>query len=355
MPEFIQTFLQEIGPVSGKAVEVLRANPLLLAPLLSGLAAVICLTIFFRKLLKRPDRTQQRVEGLRAEVDDDLGGDEGIFGGLTPALAAQLPESRKEKTEFRDLLRGAGLYSPSAGTTIYALRFVLLFVPLVVAGALAVLGDSRDTFRILIVGVVCAAVLSTVPRLYVFFRRRRRLREIREGLPDTMDMLAMCMDGGMSLSASLEQVARRMNHFPAIAQELRIVRRQADVSSLQTALADFSRRVDLPELRSLVTLLTRGDRLGTHLTGSLMDQSDHLRTGRRQRANLQANKTPVKLVLPLIFCFAPAALILLIAPAVLELREFFAPSAGSTLSGNDQLQTDQIFRALDELEQDINQ
>lgn len=295
-----------------------------------------------------------------ARVDDPLdleleaAASEGVFGGLTPALAAQIPESKKERGDFQKLLRSAGLYSPSAATSIYALRFVLLAVPVLIAAITALLADSEYTFPILIAGGIAAAICSIIPRLYVFFRRRSRVEQIRRGLPDVLDMLSMCVDGGLSMGDSLEQVADRLNGFPALRAELKIVKRQADVGSLQQALADFSARIDAPEVRQLANLLTRSDQLGTQMTGSLHSQADQIRTARKQRATMQANKTPVKLVLPVLFCFAPAAIILMTAPAVLELKEFLAPSNGSAVLGTDSFGTQSIVDTLDELDQTTN-
>ena len=70
----------------------------------------------------------------------------------------------------------------------------------------------------MVTGVVVAAVLVIVPRLYVFFRRRRHLQKIRDGLADVIDMLGMCVSGGLPLSAGLEQVARRMTAYPECAE-----------------------------------------------------------------------------------------------------------------------------------------
>lgn len=266
--------------------------------------------------------TVARLAFRRKPAEDEL--DEGLFGGWTPALASQLPESEKEQRDFRLLMRQAGLYSPAARASVYALRFVLLLVPLVVAGTWAALADTHQTWKIVALGVFVAACLSVVPRLYVFFRRRRRMARIREGLPDTIDMLSMCLSGGLGLSESLQHVTRQTS-YRELAQELTILRRQTEVGSLKNALADFSRRVELPEVRQLSNVLLRGSLLGNELSGSLNKQADYLRTARKQAATAQANKTPVKLVLPLLFCFAPAALILLTAPAILELRDFMIP------------------------------
>ena len=323
-------------------------------PCLAFLVGAATLWVLCRLLVRKPRVVDRRLMSAGPGRDAEDRPHDGIFGGFTPALAAQIPESKKELKEFRKMLRGAGLYSPTAALSIYALRFMLLAVPLVLAGLIAVTGDPDDALRTMLVGTFVAVTLSIVPRLYVYLRRRARLAEIRDGLPEVMDMLAMCLEGGMSVSSSLLHVARQLKTYPSLAQELLILRRQADVSSLKQALADMSQRVDLPEVRSLSALLTRGDQLGTRLSGSLLDQSDHLRVSRRQRATMKANKTPVKLVFPLLFCFAPAALILLVSPAVLELREFISPRSGQgVLAGNEELSTESLFTTLDSLDQEL--
>jgi tight adherence protein C len=266
-------------------------------------------------------------------------------------LAAQLPETQKERRDFQLLLRQAGLYSRSARITIYALRFVFLIGPMIAAGVWAVMAPPNQTWKILFGGAMAAAALSVAPRLYVFFRRRGRLRRIRQGLPDTIDMLSMCTSGGLGLSESLDHVASQLDAYPELVQELQILKRQTEVSSLKQALADLCLRVDLPEVRQLCGLLTRGTRLGTQLAGSLNEQADHLRVARRQAATAQANKTPVKLVFPTLFCFAPAALILLIAPAMLELRDFLTPT-GQASQGT-VFGTGQIIDAIQGLDQNV--
>ena len=323
-------------------------------PAIAFMAVVAIGWLIARRLFRKPTPVEARLNKVQPQPTQSPDS-QGLFGSLTPALAAQLPESRKERRDFQRWLRSAGLYGVQAAATIYALRFVLLVVPLLAAGVLAVIAPPQRTWTILIGGAIVAAALSIVPRLYVFARRRRRLKRIRRGLPDTMDMLGMCMGGGLGLSESLLHVAGQLDSYPELAEELLILNRQAEVGSLQQALADLADRVDLAEVRQLAGLLTRGERLGTRLSGTLMQQSDHLRTSRKQLATMQANKTPVKLVLPLMFCFAPATLILLIAPAALELNNFLHPAQGqSILSGNESLSTDGIVDALDELDQDMS-
>ncbi|MGA2033412.1 MAG: type II secretion system F family protein [Thermoguttaceae bacterium] len=292
------------------------------APLAVFAATALAVFVVGRLVIGRPSREQARLRHLRLEAMPEVEADEGFFGSLAPALAAQIPESEQERREFQQMLRQAGLYDPHAPQTIYALRFVCLVVPLLATGVCVVLASSQWTLPILITGVGVAGFMATAPRLYVYLRRRRRMQRIREALPDTLDMLGMCVSGGLALGASLEQVARRMTEHPECAMELLLLKRQAELGSIKNALADFSARVDLPETAQLAGLLARSTHLGTELVGSLASQADHLRLARRQTAAAEANKTPVKLVFPIMFCFAPAVLILLMAPAVMQLRDF---------------------------------
>ena len=325
-----------------------------LVSLLVFLAAASAFCLLLRLLTRKPKGEQLRIRSLGSGHSSDEEPGEGLFGPWNRALAAQVPESQKERGDFKLLLRQAGLYGPTAGTTIYAARFVLLLLPLVVAGILAVIVEADQTWKILFSGALAAAGLSTVPRLYVFFRRRRRVERIRRGLADTIDMLSMCTSGGLAIGDSLQHVAQQISAYPELAQELVILKRQAEVGSLKQALADLTARVDLPEIRQLATLLSRGSSLGTRLAGSLNQQADHLRTSRRQAATTRANKTPVKMVLPVLFCFAPAALILLIAPAMLDLRDFLVPravAADGTAPSSPTFGTGTIVDALENLNQ----
>ncbi|MCS7305811.1 MAG: type II secretion system F family protein [Thermoguttaceae bacterium] len=309
---------------------------------------VVATTIFWlvaRMLFFRRRGTDEETES---------GEPRGLFAALAPALAEQIPESEKERQEFAKMLRQAGMYHPDARTKVYALRFLFLIVPIIGAGIWVVwANDPAVTWRVLPAGIILGAALSIVPRLYVWQRRRRRLARIRRGLPDTIDMLSMCISGGLGLSESLEHVCSQLSPYPELAQELAILRRQAEVGSLKFALADFVERVDLPEARQLATLLLRGARLGTQLAGSLNEQADHLRIARRQLATTAANKTPVKLVFPLLFCLAPSALLLLLSPAAFDLYDYIypRPEAAATAQPGEAFGTRVVIRALQQLEQ----
>ena len=116
---------------------ILIANQWLLFVVILVAAVVAILTVHLLSGLRKTDDTAAST--IVSEVDDfdypDSESD-GLFGSLTPALAAQIPESEQESKDFLKLLRSAGLYRPSARASIYAIRFVLLIVPLVIGGIL---------------------------------------------------------------------------------------------------------------------------------------------------------------------------------------------------------------------------
>ncbi len=259
----------------------------------------------------------------RAETDteEDAENEQGIFGNLTPALAAVMPEREQETKDFRQLLRQAGIYQPSARNSIYALRLLLLLVPIFLAMYLGVLVPKNMSLY-LFLGVLIGVTLSVIPRLSVYFIQKKRMEEIRRGLADTIDMFGMCASGGMTTSESLEYVSEQLNEYPELARELRILRRQSEVGSLEAATADLVQRVNIREMRQFANLLLRGSKLGHQMSGTMNEQADHLRVTRRHMAMAQANKTPTKLVFPLMFCFAPAALIILLAPSLVDVLDF---------------------------------
>ena len=157
------------------------------------------------------------------------------------------------------------------------------------------------------------------------------------------------------MSASLDHVARNLLSYPALSDELHIMRRQAEVGSLRMALTDWASRIDTPQVRQVATLLARGDALGTSLSGSLLDQADHFRTARKQLATLEANRMPVLLTFPLLFCFAPAVLIILMSPAFLQISEFLSPSnPNNPLTNNETISTQNIANTLNSLNQDVS-
>jgi tight adherence protein C len=145
---------------------------------------------------------------------------------------------------------------------------------------------------------------------------------IERGLPTAIDMLTLSLGAGLNVLNSLQRVAQEVRRaFPVLGEELEIVRRQAELRTLEFALVQFADRVGLPQVRNLSVILSQSENLGTDAVHILREYADNMRVSMRQRADELANKAPFQLLFPA-YLLAIGAGILLVAPTVLEFNAF---------------------------------
>jgi tight adherence protein C len=289
-------------------------------------AAVTSLTLIGYYTLSRGAK---RVEGrLQERTDSDpmMGGStpELLLGDLTPAMAGQIPISEADRTALERELRSAGYYRPTALMEYAALRGLLVVVPLLGAAVIALFfTESLNTGIYVWVGGIILAVLGySIPRVYLYYRSRARMHAIERGLPTAIDMLTLCLGAGLNVLTSVRRVAQELHlPYPILADEMEIVSRQAELRTLEFALAQFAERVGLPQVRNISVILTQSENLGTDAVSILREYADNMRINQRQRAEELANKAPFKLLFPA-YLLAFGAGIFLIAPTALEFGEF---------------------------------
>jgi tight adherence protein C len=175
-----------------------------------------------------------------------------------------------------------------------------------------------------VVGV--AIVLSLggffVPNLTIYQLAYSRREQIRRELPDAMDLLTISVEAGLAFDAALSQVARNTSgplaeEFFRVLQEMQIGLGRVDA---MRALGD---RSDLPELRGFVTAMVQADAFGIPIASVLRVQAKDMRTKRRQRAEEIAQKVPVKILFPLIFCILPSLFVVILGPAAITIFHSF--------------------------------
>ncbi len=269
----------------------------------------------------------------------NVGTDDYFFGSATPTLAAMLPESDDTKVELKKELLAAGYHQPHAAENFSAIRYVAIIATMLFFGALLVLMPTRFEIPILAAIIIGPLVIWAVPRLILKSKATDRLSEIERGMPDTLDMLNMCVSQGMTIQKALHRVSKELrNVYPALAQELAIVVDHARIGTLEQALRNFSDRVDVPEVHSFVSLVIQTERMGTSVSDALADYSDSMRESLRQRANQKANQASFKLLFPTVLCLMPAVYLFLLSPALVELSNFFNSGGIESLrSGSDAL------------------
>jgi tight adherence protein C len=273
-------------------------------------------------VLEWNNRRRRRAEDrlARRGSDSDSGSQpELILGEMTPPLAGQIPMAPATRADLAQELRAAGYYRPTAVTEYAAIRAVLVILPLLVAGVLAVLLDSAALPKVLVGGLAAAVLGFSLPRIFINWRARVRARQIERGLPVAVDLLALGLSGGQSILSALRRVAREIGlAYPVLAQELRIVEQQTELSSLEHAMQQWADRVQVPEVRNLALILTHSERLGTDVGSALLEFSNNFRTTLRQRAETQANRASFWMVFPTLFCLWIPAAIILVGPIYAE-------------------------------------
>jgi tight adherence protein C len=161
------------------------------------------------------------------------------------------------------------------------------------------------------------------PNMAIYQLGYNRREQIRRELPDAMDLLTISVEAGLAFDAGLSQVARNTtgplaDEFFRVLQEMQIGLGRVD------ALRALGERSDLPELRGFVTAMVQADAFGIPIAQVLRVQAKDMRTKRRQRAEEVAQKVPVKILFPLIFCILPSLFVVILGPAAITIFHSFS-------------------------------
>lgn len=290
-----------------------------------GAFFVICAMVFLAAEALGGGRRKARALANANAGSESARGTGAKAGLLARALSGAVPQLSSEVESIDRDLRRAGYYKPTAIIEYLATRNALIVFVLITAGVLAVLADPGTSAPewFLAGGAVLAVLGYGLPRIVLSWQARNRVGRIQRGLPDALDIIRMCISGGLPLRQALSRVSEEMAFFhPDIAVEFQIIRRQADADTMARALRQFARRIDVPDINALAALVTQTDRLGTHVAAAIADYSDSVRRAFRQRAEERASKTSIKMLFPVVLCLSPPIYILLCGPPLLSLRNF---------------------------------
>jgi tight adherence protein C len=189
---------------------------------------------------------------------------------------------------------------------------------LVVLGFLGAIYGLHDP-ELLIVGAGLGAVIGFfLPDVLLYNSGQKRQQQIPAFLPDALDMLTICVEAGLGFDAALAQVARN-SKGPVAAEFSRVLQEMQFGKSRAEALRAMSDRTTVPELQAFVTALVQSGEMGIPIAHVLREQAKEMRVRRRQRAEELAQKVPVKITFPLIFCLFPALMVVILGPGIIEI------------------------------------
>lgn len=205
---------------------------------------------------------------------------------------------------------------------VFAFKMLGLFGGVALGAALpSVFGASALTM--IGVAILGGAAGYFAPNLILYQMAYNRTEQMRRELPDALDLLTISVEAGLGFDAAVSQVARNTTgplagEFFRVLQEMQIGLSRAD------ALRALGERTSLPELRGFVTAMVQADSFGIPIAAVLRVQAHEMRVKRSQRAEELAQKVPVKILFPLIFCILPALFVVVLGPAAITIFQSFS-------------------------------
>lgn len=240
-----------------------------------------------------------------------------------PKVAAPLvPENEEERTLLKSRLVHAGLYSPQAMPIFLGVKMLMMVTPALIGLALGLVGLFQVRHSVL-GGALFGVVGMVAPSLWLDWMKGKRQTSLRRALPDALDVLVICLEGGLSLPGAMRRVASELRSaHPLLAGELNIVQREIQLGQpTGEAMAHLGERSDLEEIRSLAAVIAQADRFGASLVKSLRVHADTLRLKRQQRAEEMAQKAGTKILFPTLLFIFPAIFVVILGPAAIQIME----------------------------------
>lgn len=279
------------------------------------------------------DAVKRRLEGRRqldesAEIKREarLTATKSLVKKATPMLQKMvMPASDQEQSQLRVKLTQAGYRSPQAQTIFLASKTAVLALG-AIAGVVLGLSLGYDVKGILACVMFAGGAGFIAPGMWLGSVSKSRQEKIRHGLPDVLDLLVVSVESGLALDSAIKRVGEEMAMVhPELSEEFRIATMESQMGIPRgEALENMATRVGVDEVRSLVSVIAQAERFGTSVAKALRNQGTAMRTKRRQEAEERAQKTAVKLMIPLVLFIFPAMGVVLAGPAGIRLMEAFA-------------------------------
>jgi tight adherence protein C len=234
--------------------------------------------------------------------------------------AALVPEDEKERTQLKARLVHAGFYGKQAMGVFLGVKMLLMVTPALVALVLGLLGLFKLRMAVPVGG--CLGIIGMIgPGFWLDRMKKKRQLRFRRALPDALDVIVICLEGGLSLPGALRRVASELREVHReLASELDIALREIQLGRTPgESLRNIGERSDLEELRSLAGVITQAERYGAGLIKSLRVHADTLRLRRQQKAEEMAQKAGTKILFPTLLFIFPAIFIVILGPAVMQI------------------------------------
>jgi tight adherence protein C len=270
-------------------------------------------------LLTDPQSTRRRLSQVTGTGDGAPASIGSVLGDEPSAMAKRarllVPKSPKEMNRVQRMMASAGYHGPWPAIVFAVVQLALPIVTFLTIVSLYGGGTS------MVFAGLAALVAYYIPNLWLGRQIEARRNEIRNGLPDAIDLMIVCIEAGSGLDQALARVAEELGiAYPALTKELDMISAEMRAGKPRIeAFKNFAERTKVDDVRSLVNMMVQTDRFGTSLGQALRTHAETSRTKRRQRAEEKAAKLGVKLLFPLVFCLFPAFYLVVLGPSLLRI------------------------------------
>jgi len=271
---------------------------------------------FFRKFVRR---RLEKISGVR-EHKERVSTKFSFFAGIIKYLGLfGSPKEEERLSSTKMVLSRAGYRGENAPILFFGLKIFLALLFLIIIWGLVLCFANLANARSMIYGLLAAGAGFYLPNLWIYFKSKKRIEQVRNGFPDLLDLLVVCMGAGQGLDAALDRVGKEINMSnQALGEEFRLLNLEIRAGKARKeALRNLANRAGVDDISSLVTLITQADELGVSITKTLKVHSDTMRVKRQLRAEAMAAKIPVKLTVPLVFFILPCFMVVVIGPGFL--------------------------------------
>lgn len=281
---------------------------------------------FFMRAFGDNQRIRRRLQNLsRDDIDDD-----GLTGKALTALPKLgtliLPGKGEQLDKLKAKFQQSGFYSANCATVFFGVKLSLLVA---LPAFLALFPYSLGLMGLrlaLLVACVSAAAAVLGPNLWLEHVLRKRQHAIRRGLADGLDMLVLCLEGGLSLTAAFQRVSEEIRGVHGVlGEELELVQQTTQLGlTVGDAFKKFADRCGIEEVRELASVLLQSERFGASVGRALRLHADEFRAERQRRAEEIAQRAGVKIMFPLLLCIFPAIFVVLVGPAAFQIAKMFS-------------------------------
>lgn len=226
-------------------------------------------------------------------------------------------QKKKDTERLALMLRQAGLHISAANFQFFKTAFMLVVLVVSVGLGLALMSVTNYSYLVILIGAL-VAVLG--PTMFLKNKIKSHQDAIRSQLPDTLDLMSVCMEAGLSFDASLVKISERMDG-PLIDELITVFKQIQLGKNRNEALKNLAASTNVNELKTFVSALVQANQLGIPITNVLSAQAEQLRIAKKEEIKTVAAKVPTKMTIPTVLLILPAIIMVIMGPVIIQVKD----------------------------------